>query len=152
MWIFKSRLPGSYFDPYYKNLVQFKHACLNDYVLQGSVVTSLKKCNCGYYQKFHLPCWHMYRIGLENGIYDDLFKNGMFLAERFDKLSEREKNAFSKILYLGYYDCDQANVIPKAYIKPFLKAGVFEEIGGKYFYPKELRDNIFFTIYYFMYK
>ena len=101
MWIFKSRVPGFYFDPYYKNLVQFKHACLNDYVLQ---------------------------------------------------LSEREKNAFSKILYLGYYDCDQANVISKAYIKSFLKAGVFEEIGGKYFYPKELRDNIFFTIYYFMYK
>lgn len=94
----------------------------------------------------------MYRKALEDGIYDELFEKGMFLSERFDKLNEREKRAFSKILYLGYYDCDQSNVIPESHIKSFLKAGVFEEIDGKFFYPKELRDNIFFTIYYFMYK
>ena len=141
-------------NPNYKNLVQFKHACLNDYSDRGEKAT-FHGCSCPYFKKFHLPCWHMYQLALSKDFFKELFEKGEHLTDAINSLSKGAKNTMAHALYMGYYNEPHlfSSLKNKSFKNALLKSGLIiqcEENENQFVFSKDVQENIYYVLYRFM--
>lgn len=137
-----------YINPYHKNLVQFKHACLNDYPYRNEL-TNLESCSCSYFNKYQLPCWHMQQLALESGIYKEAFEAGSYLDSSVRMLSDGAFKVFAKLLYSGYYDNPICPENLGKYKNVLLKSGLIIETEDTIRYSPDVIKNIYYVLHVF---
>lgn len=142
-------LSNMFFDTQYQNLVQFKHACLNDYRHRDEH-TTLQSCNCAYHTKFHLPCWHMQQLALKSGIYDSLFKDAEFLYPSIQSLSDGAFIRLGHLLYYGYYDRAINIKDLGRYKNPLIRSGLIVNYNNKLMYSSDVQKHIYYILFIFM--
>lgn len=145
---------SDFLNPDYRNIVQFKHACLGD-ASRGSDKSTLYNCTCGYFKKFKLPCMHMYRLALENGIFDELFAEGRFLDTAIDSLSKGATCTLAFKLYYGFYEDSHpfSSLKNKRFNNALLKSGLIvldSQNPNCFRYSKDVQENIYYVMYRFM--
>lgn len=110
--------------------VRFKHACIGDYYSEHeNVTTTLSSCSCADFKKTGLPCWHMYKVALGSGVYDDLFRGHEELIGRIETLSPSAFAMFGEALYGGYYEGSHSLKFFKRYKTPIVESGLVEVVG-----------------------
>lgn len=144
----KKDFKAIFLDTNYRNLVQFKHACLEDYDYRDEVF-SLSNCSCGYHKKFRLPCWHMYQVAIKKGIFSDCFERGQFLLPMINTLPDDAFGRLGQILYEGFYETEHPLSSLGIYKDVISKSGLIIVNGKTFTYIKEIQENIFFVLYTF---
>lgn len=138
----------NYFDLDYRNLVQFKRACIDGALLPDTV---LSHCSCGYYKKYNAPCSHMYYLALKNDIFSKELNSAdsSVIIAKLNSLSNMCFKKLSAVLYGGYYFKPHDIKDLERYYNKILQAGIITacDDGCHYVFSDLVLDNIFFVLH-----